>query len=117
MLRRLQLWPTVKKHLTQAKHYIFLMVSESLINDQTGIIPPADVDVFLVAPKGSGTSLRRMFLQGRGLNSSYAIFQDATGKANERVIALGIAVGSGYLFETNFKKEVYSVILPANAEH
>jgi ketol-acid reductoisomerase len=66
------------------------------------------VDVFLVAPKGSGTSLRRMFLQGRGLNSSYAIFQDATGRAKDRVIALGIAVGSGYLFETNFKKEVYS---------
>lgn len=66
------------------------------------------MDVFLVAPKGSGTSLRRMFLQGRGLNSSYAIFQDATGKAKDRVTALGIAVGSGYLFETDFKKEVFS---------
>ena len=77
-------------------------------NEQTGIVPPKDVDVFLVAPKGSGTSLRRMFLQGRGLNSSYAIFQDATGKAFDRVIALGIAVGSGYLFETDFRKEVYS---------
>ncbi|NBT14959.1 MAG: ketol-acid reductoisomerase [Chitinophagia bacterium] len=77
-------------------------------NHQTGIIPPADVDVFLVAPKGSGTSLRRMFLQGRGLNSSYAIFQDATGRAYERVVALGIAIGSGYLFETDFKKEVFS---------
>ena len=66
------------------------------------------MDVILVAPKGSGTSLRRMFLQGRGLNSSYAIFQDATGKAWDRVIALGIGVGSGYLFETTFKREVYS---------
>ncbi|MFI3240756.1 MAG: ketol-acid reductoisomerase, partial [Bacteroidales bacterium] len=75
---------------------------------RTGIVPPADVDVILVAPKGSGTSLRRMFLQGRGLNSSYAIFQDATGRAQERVIALGIGVGSGYLFETDFKREVYS---------
>ena len=65
-------------------------------------------DVIMVAPKGSGTSLRRMFLQGRGLNSSYAIFQDATGKAWDRVIALGIGVGSGYLFETTFKREVYS---------
>ena len=72
------------------------------------IVPPADVDVVLVAPKGSGTSLRRMFLQGRGLNSSYAIFQDATGHAKEKVIALGIGVGSGYLFETTFKREVYS---------
>ena len=78
------------------------------LRDRTGIVPPADVDVILVAPKGSGTSLRRMFLQGRGLNSSYAIFQDATGKAWDRVIALGIGVGSGYLFETTFKREVYS---------
>ena len=76
--------------------------------ERTHIIPPSDIDVIMVAPKGSGTSLRRMFLQGRGLNSSYAIFQDATGKAWDRVIALGIGVGSGYLFETTFKKEVYS---------
>jgi ketol-acid reductoisomerase len=67
-----------------------------------------DIDVILVAPKGSGTSLRRMFLEGRGLNSSFAVYQDATGKARERVIALGIGVGSGYLFETDFKREVYS---------
>ena len=66
------------------------------------------MDVILVAPKGSGTSLRTMFLEGRGLNSSYAIFQDATGRAYDRVIALGIGVGSGYLFETTFKREVYS---------
>lgn len=71
-------------------------------------MPPADVDVILVAPKGSGTSLRRMFIEGRGLNSSYAVFQDATGRAFERVVALGIGVGSGYLFETDFKREVYS---------
>ena len=77
-------------------------------SDRTHIVPPADVDVIMVAPKGSGTSLRRMFLQGRGLNSSYAIYQDATGRAFDRVIALGIGVGSGYLFETTFKKEVYS---------
>ena len=75
---------------------------------QTGIVPPTDVDVILVAPKGSGTSLRRLFLEGKGLNSSYAIFQDATGKAKEKALALGIGVGSGYLFETDFKKEVYS---------
>ena len=108
MLRKLQLWPTVKKHLTAGKALYFSHGFGITFNEQTGIIPPKDVDVFLVAPKGSGTSLRRMFLQGRGLNSSYAIFQDATGKAFERVIALGIAVGSGYLFETDFKKEVYS---------
>ena len=105
---QIELWPTVKKHLTKGKALYFSHGFGITFKEQTGIIPPADVDVFLVAPKGSGTSLRRMFLQGRGLNSSYAIFQDATGKAKERVIALGIAVGSGYLFETNFKKEVYS---------
>lgn len=66
------------------------------------------MDVILVAPKGSGTSLRRMFLEGRGLNSSFAIFQDATGNALDRVVALGIGVGSGYLFETDFKREVFS---------
>jgi ketol-acid reductoisomerase len=71
-------------------------------------VPPEDIDVVLVAPKGSGTSLRRLFLAGKGLNSSYAIFQDATGRAKERVISLGIGVGSGYLFETDFKKEVLS---------
>src|SRR5712675_3227580 len=105
---QIELWPTVKKHLTKGKALYFSHGFGITFKEQTGIIPPAEVDVFLVAPKGSGTSLRRMFLQGRGLNSSYAIFQDATGKARDRVIALGIAVGSGYLFETNFKKEVYS---------
>src|SRR5213082_1260146 len=105
---QIELWPTVKKHLTAGKALYFSHGFGITYNDQTGIIPPPDVDVFLVAPKGSGTSLRRMFLQGRGLNSSYAIFQDATGKAKDRVIALGIAVGSGYLFETDFRKEVYS---------
>src|SRR5258705_821203 len=105
---QIALWPTVKKHLTKGKALYFSHGFGTTFKDQTGIMPAADVDVFLVAPKGSGTSLRRMFLQGRGLNSSYAIFQDATGRAKDRVIALGIAVGCGYLFETNFKKEVYS---------
>src|SRR3989337_1092780 len=105
---QIALWPTVQKHLTPGKALYFSHGFGITFNEQTGIIPPKDVDVFLVAPKGSGTSLRRMFLQGRGLNSSYAIFQDATGRAFERVISMGIAIGSGYLFETNFQKEVYS---------
>jgi len=105
---QIQLWPTVQKYLSAGKALYFSHGFGITFNEQTGIVPPKDVDVFLVAPKGSGTSLRRMFLQGRGLNSSYAIFQDATGKAFERVIALGIAVGSGYLFETDFRKEVFS---------
>jgi ketol-acid reductoisomerase len=105
---QIAVWPTVKKYLTPGKALYFSHGFGVTYKERTGIIPPADVDVILVAPKGSGTSLRRMFLQGRGLNSSFAIFQDATGRAKERVVALGIGVGSGYLFETNFKKEVYS---------
>jgi len=105
---QIALWPTVKKNLTAGKALYFSHGFGITYKERTGIIPPADVDVILVAPKGSGTSLRRMFLQGRGLNSSYAIFQDATGRAFDRVVALGIGVGSGYLFETDFKKEVFS---------
>ncbi|WP_419868289.1 ketol-acid reductoisomerase [Chryseobacterium sp. CT-SW4] len=105
---QIEYWPKVKEHLTPGKALYFSHGFGVTFNERTGIVPPADVDVFLVAPKGSGTSLRRMFLQDRGLNSSFAVYQDATGKARERVVALGIAIGSGYLFETNFKKEVYS---------
>jgi ketol-acid reductoisomerase len=105
---QIALWPTVKKHLSPGKALYFSHGFGVTYKDQTGIVPPEDVDVILVAPKGSGTSLRRLFVEGQGLNSSYAIFQDATGKAFERVIALGIGVGSGYLFETTFQKEVYS---------
>ncbi|MDA0196181.1 MAG: ketol-acid reductoisomerase [Bacteroidetes bacterium] len=105
---QISVWPTVKKHLTPGKAIYFSHGFGITYNDQTNINPPADVDVILVAPKGSGTSLRRLFLQGSGLNSSYAIHQDATGKAWDRVVSLGIGVGSGYLFETTFKKEVYS---------
>ncbi|MGL4780403.1 MAG: ketol-acid reductoisomerase [Bacteroidales bacterium] len=105
---QIEMWPTIKKHLTPGKALYFSHGFGITYKERTGIVPPADVDVILVAPKGSGTSLRRMFLEGRGLNSSFAIFQDATGRAKERVIALGIGVGSGYLFETDFKREVYS---------
>lgn len=105
---QIEVWPTVKKHLTPGKALYFSHGFGITYKERTGIIPPADVDVILVAPKGSGTSLRTMFLEGRGLNSSYAIFQDATGRAFDRVVALGIGVGSGYLFETDFKREVYS---------
>ena len=105
---QIAVWPTVKKHLTPGKALYFSHGFAITYKERTGIVPPADVDVILIAPKGSGTSLRRLFLQGAGLNSSYAIFQDATGRARDRVIALGIGVGSGYLFETTFRNEVYS---------
>lgn len=101
-------WEKVKKHLTPGKALYFSHGFGITYSDKTGIIPPEGVDVILVAPKGSGTSLRRMFVQGKGINSSYAIYKDATGRAWERVVALGMAVGSGYLFETDFRKEVFS---------
>ena len=105
---QIALWPTVKPRLTKGKCLYFSHGFAVTFKDDTGVVPPEDIDVVLVAPKGSGTSLRRLFLQGKGLNSSFAIFQDATGRAKERVVSLGIGVGSGYLFETDFKKEVLS---------
>ena len=105
---QIAVWPHIRPFLTKGKALYFSHGFGITYKERTNIIPPADIDVILVAPKGSGTTLRRMFLQGRGLNSSYAIFQDATGRARDRVFALGIGIGSGYLFETTFQKEVFS---------
>ncbi|WP_417195172.1 ketol-acid reductoisomerase [Bizionia sp.] len=105
---QIQAWEGMKKHLTKGKALYFSHGFGVTFHNKTGIVPPSDIDVVLVAPKGSGTSLRSLFLSGQGLNSSYAVFQDATGNAQERALALGIAIGSGYLFETTFQKEVYS---------
>lgn len=101
-------WPLIKSHLTEKKTLYFSHGFGITYKEQTGIIPPLNVDVILVAPKGSGTSLRRLFLKGEGLNSSYAVFQDYSGLAKNKALALGIGVGSGYLFETDFQKEVFS---------
>lgn len=101
-------WPTVKANLSAGDTLYFSHGFGVTFNEQTGIVPPPDVDVVLVAPKGSGRSLRTLFQAGKGLNSSYAIYQDVTGQAQETAKALGIGVGSGYLFETDFKKEVFS---------
>jgi ketol-acid reductoisomerase len=103
-----KIWPVIKKNLKPGKALFFSHGFSIVYKDQTKIIPPKDVDVIMVAPKGSGTSLRRNFLSGAGINSSFAVFQDATGRARERCMALGIALGSGYLFPTTFEKEVYS---------
>jgi ketol-acid reductoisomerase len=102
------MWPKIKPCLTSGKALYFSHGFGIVYKEQTGIIPPADIDVILVAPKGSGTSVRANFLSGSGINSSYAVFQDATGRAAERAIATGIAIGSGYLFETTFYNEVHS---------
>ncbi|MCK9161048.1 MAG: ketol-acid reductoisomerase [Bacteroidaceae bacterium] len=105
---QIQLWPTVKKNLKPGQTLYFSHGFAITYNERTNIVPADDIDVVMVAPKGSGTSLRTMFLEGRGVNSSFAIFQDATGKAKEKTLALGVGIGSGYLFETTFKRETYS---------
>ncbi|HEX3019902.1 MAG TPA: ketol-acid reductoisomerase [Chitinispirillaceae bacterium] len=105
---QMAIWPMVKKHLKPGDALYFSHGFSIVYKTLTKVIPPADVDVILVAPKGSGLNVRRNFLSGAGINSSVAVFQDATGKAKDRCLALGIGVGSGYLFETTFEKEVYS---------
>ncbi|HEY7326175.1 MAG TPA: ketol-acid reductoisomerase [Gemmataceae bacterium] len=101
-------WPKLKPLMTKGKALYFSHGFSIVYSDQTSVVPPKDIDVILVAPKGSGTTVRRLFLEGKGINASFAIHQDATGKARERALALGIAIGSGYLFETTFQKEVFS---------
>ncbi len=102
------IFPTIKKCLNPGDALYFSHGFSIVYKEQTQVIPPPDVDVILVAPKGSGTSVRRNFLSGAGINSSYAVFQDYTGRAEERTKAVGIAIGSGYLFPTTFEKEVHS---------
>lgn len=101
-------WPVIKSCLNDGDALYFSHGFGIVYKDQTGIVPPENVDVILAAPKGSGTSVRSNFLAGSGINSSYAVFQDYTGRAKERALAVGIAIGSGYLFPTTFEKEVYS---------
>ena len=102
------IWPVVRERLEPGNALYFSHGFSIVYRDQTRVIPPKDVDVVMVAPKGSGTSLRRNFLSGAGINASFAVEQDATGHARERCLALGIAIGSGYLFPTTFRNEVFS---------
>jgi len=101
-------WPQIKRNLNPGDALYFSHGFSIVYSDLTKIIPPADVDVLLVAPKGSGLNVRRNFLSGAGINSSFGVYQDATGRAEERCIALGIGIGSGFLFPTTFEKEVTS---------
>ena len=105
---QMMLWPKVKANLKKEDALYFSHGFSIVYKDQTSVIPPDFVDVIMVAPKGSGTSVRRNFLAGSGINSSFAVHQDATGRAKDRTLAIGIAIGSGYLFPTTFEKEVYS---------
>ncbi|MFC2383822.1 MAG: ketol-acid reductoisomerase [Prevotella sp.] len=101
-------WPTIKPHLTAGKTLYYSHGFAINWSNRTGVVPPADIDVILVAPKGSGTSLRTMFLEGRGLNCSYAVYQDVSGRAEEKTLAFGIGIGAGYLFKTTFEREAVS---------
>jgi len=103
-----EVWPVIKANLKPGDALYFSHGFSIAYRKQTGVVPPADVDVIMVAPKGSGTSVRRNFLTGAGINSSFAIEQDATGRAEERCLAIGIGIGSGYLFPTTFEHEVFS---------
>lgn len=103
-----ELWPTVKQYLTPGKALYFSHGFSITYKDLTAVVPSSNIDVIMVAPKGSGLSVRRNFLDGSGINSSYAVFQDASGRAKDKCLALGIALGSGYLFPTTFESEVYS---------
>ena len=105
---QIAVWPTIKPHLTIGKTLYFSHGFGVTFSKQTGIVPPKDVDVILVAPKGSGRTVRKIFLEGRGINSSYAVYQDASGNAEDKVKAIGVGIGSGFLFRTSFEKEVYS---------
>ena len=101
-------WPKIIECLNEGDMLYFSHGFSITYKDQTGVIPPPHVDVAMVAPKGSGRSVRTNFLDGSGINASFAVQQDATGRAKERTIALGIAIGAGYLFPTTFQNEVYS---------
>ena len=104
----LSVWPTIKAGLKSGDALYFSHGFAITWPDRTGVVPPADVDVIMVAPKGSGATVRSLYLEGRGINASYAVEHDATGRALERTLALGIGIGSGYLFETTFHREAIS---------
>lgn len=101
-------WPTLSPMITKGKTLYFSHGFSPVFKNLTKVDVPKDVDVILVAPKGSGRTVRSLFREGRGINSSIAVYQDVTGQAKEKAIAMGVAVGSGYLYETTFEKEVYS---------
>jgi ketol-acid reductoisomerase len=105
---QMAVWPKIKDKLKEGDALYFSHGFSIVYKEQTKVIPSNNIDVILVAPKGSGATVRSNFLEGKGINSSYAVFQDFTGRATERTLAIGIAIGSGYLFPTTFEKEVHS---------
>jgi len=105
---QMAVWPKIREHLNEGDALYFSHGFSIVYKEQTKVVPPDNIDVIMVAPKGSGATVRSNFLEGAGINASYAVFQDYTGRAKDRTLALGIAIGSGYLFPTTFEKEVHS---------
>lgn len=94
--------------ITKGKTLYFSHGFSVVYKNDTKVIPPKDIDVILCAPKGSGVTVRTMFKEGRGINASIAVWQDTSGKAQEKAAALGVGIGAGYMYQTTFEKEVYS---------
>ncbi|MEA5550664.1 ketol-acid reductoisomerase [Anabaena cylindrica UHCC 0172] len=71
------------------------------------VVPPADVDVVMVAPKGPGHLVRRTYEQGQGVPALFAVYQDATGKARDRAMAYARGIGGtrAGILETTFREE------------
>ncbi|MGI6169302.1 MAG: ketol-acid reductoisomerase [Christensenellales bacterium] len=71
------------------------------------ILPPADVDVIMIAPKGPGHTVRSQYLEGRGVPCLIAVYQDATGKARDKALAYAAGVGGARagILGTTFKEE------------
>ena len=103
-----QTWDQIKPYIVKGKTLYFSHGFSVVFADDTKVVPPKDVDVILAAPKGSGRTVRTLFKEGRGINASVAVWQDVTGQAKERAVALSMAIGCGYSYETTFEKEVYS---------
>lgn len=103
-----QTWDQIKPLITKGKTLYFSHGFSVVFAKDTGVVCPDDIDVILCAPKGSGRTVRTLFKEGRGINSSIAVWQDVTGKAKEKAIAISVGIGSGYSYETTFEKEVYS---------
>ena len=101
-------WNSIKPYLTEHKTLYFSHGFGITYQDKTDIVPPKDIDVVLVAPKGAAITVRNAFLEGKGINVSYAIDQDYTGHAKDTCLALAFGIGASNAFETTFKKEVYS---------
>lgn len=104
-------WNNIYPYLSENKVLYFSHGFGIVYSDKTEIKPPENIDVVLVAPKGSGLTVREKFIEGKGINASYAIHQNYSGNAYEICKSLAFSIGCGYLFETTFQKEVYSDLL------